>query len=69
MSTAATPTRERTLSAAQARVRWRMGTEARGLILVMALLLTFGLALVIEGLFQWKWGSSGAPYPNPIPGG
>ena len=32
-------------------------------------LLTFGLALVIEGLFQWKWGSSGAPYPNPIPGG
>jgi branched-chain amino acid transport system permease protein len=32
-------------------------------------LLTFGLALMIEGLFQWKWGSSGAPYPNPIPGG
>ena len=32
-------------------------------------LLTFGLALVIEGLFQWKWGSSGAPYPAPIPGG
>src|SRR5471032_1932791 len=32
-------------------------------------LLTFGLALVIEGLFQWKWGSSGAPYPSPIPGG
>ena len=32
-------------------------------------LLTFGLALVIEGLFQWKWGSSGAPYENPIPGG
>ena len=32
-------------------------------------LLTFGLALVIEGMFQWKWGSSGAPYPNPIPGG
>src|SRR5215204_1266741 len=32
-------------------------------------LLTFGLALVIEGLFQWKWGSSGAPYPSLIPGG
>jgi len=32
-------------------------------------LLTFGLALVIEGSFQWKWGSSGAPYENPIPGG
>src|SRR5258708_30768458 len=32
-------------------------------------LLTFGLALMIEGLFQWKCGSSGAPYPNPIPGG
>src|SRR6266550_9286429 len=32
-------------------------------------LLTFGLALVIEGLFQWRWGSSGARYPSPIPGG
>ena len=32
-------------------------------------LLTFGLALMIQGLFQWKWGSSGAPYDNPIPGG
>jgi len=32
-------------------------------------LLTFGLALVIEGLFQAKWGSGGAPYPSPIPGG
>jgi len=32
-------------------------------------LLTFGMALVIEGLFQWKWGSSGAPYPSPIAGG
>ena len=32
-------------------------------------LLTFGLALMIEGVFQWKWGSSGAPYDNPIPGG
>ncbi len=31
-------------------------------------LLTFGMALVIEGLFQLQWGSSGAPYPNPDPG-
>ena len=46
MSTAATPTSDRALSAAQVRVRWRMGTEARGLILVMALLLTFGLAVL-----------------------
>jgi cell division protein FtsW len=46
VSTAATPTRERALSAAQVRVRWRMGTEARGLILVMALLLAFGLAVL-----------------------
>ena len=32
-------------------------------------LLTFGMALIIEGLFQWRWGSSGSPYPSPIPGG
>ena len=32
-------------------------------------LLTFGMALIIEGLFQWKWGSGGAPYPAPIRGG
>src|SRR3977135_4363214 len=32
-------------------------------------LLPFGLALIIEGVFQWKWGSSGAPYPAPITGG
>jgi branched-chain amino acid transport system permease protein len=32
-------------------------------------LLTFGLALVIQGLFQYQWGSSGAPYPAPITGG
>jgi len=46
VSTAATPTREKALAAAQVRVRWRMGTEARGLILVMALLLAFGLAVL-----------------------
>jgi branched-chain amino acid transport system permease protein len=33
------------------------------------LLLTFGLALVIEGLFRWRYGSSGLPYPNPLSGG
>jgi cell division protein FtsW len=42
----ATPTRERALSAAQLRERWRMGPEARGLILVMAVLLSFGLAVL-----------------------
>jgi branched-chain amino acid transport system permease protein len=33
------------------------------------LLLTFGLALVIEGLFRREYGISGLPYANPIPGG
>jgi branched-chain amino acid transport system permease protein len=33
------------------------------------LLLTFGLALIIEGLFRQQYGSSGLPYNNPIPGG
>jgi branched-chain amino acid transport system permease protein len=33
------------------------------------LLLTFGLALIIEGLFRRQFGSSGLPYINPIPGG
>ena len=46
MSTTATPARERSLSAAQERIRWRMGPEARGLILVTALLLAFGLAVL-----------------------
>jgi branched-chain amino acid transport system permease protein len=32
------------------------------------LLLTFGLALIIEGLFRRQFGSSGLPYANPIPG-
>jgi branched-chain amino acid transport system permease protein len=30
------------------------------------LLLTFGLALIIEGLFRQQYGSSGLPYTNPI---
>ncbi len=33
------------------------------------LLLTFGLALILEGLFRRQYGSSGLPYANPIPGG
>ncbi|HEX5999578.1 MAG TPA: branched-chain amino acid ABC transporter permease [Hyphomicrobiaceae bacterium] len=33
------------------------------------LLLTFGLALVIEGLFRQQFGVSGLPYANPLPGG
>jgi cell division protein FtsW len=46
VSVAATPARDRALSPAQVRERWRMGTEARGLILVMAVLLSFGLAVL-----------------------
>jgi branched-chain amino acid transport system permease protein len=37
--------------------------------LVHGLLLTFGLALVIEGLFRIRFGASGQPYPVPITGG
>ena len=33
------------------------------------LLLTFGFVLIIEGMFRYKFGSSGQPYNNPIPGG
>jgi branched-chain amino acid transport system permease protein len=33
------------------------------------LLLTFGLALIIEGLYRQQFGSSGQPFVNPIPGG
>jgi branched-chain amino acid transport system permease protein len=33
------------------------------------LLLTFGLALIFEGLFRKQYGSSGLPYTNPLPGG
>ncbi len=33
------------------------------------LLLTFGLALILEGLFRRQYGSSGLPYDNPLPGG
>jgi branched-chain amino acid transport system permease protein len=33
------------------------------------LLLTFGLALIVEGLLSVVYGSSGLPYDNPMPGG
>jgi branched-chain amino acid transport system permease protein len=33
------------------------------------LLLTFGLALIIEGVFRHQYGVSGLAYPNPLPGG
>jgi cell division protein FtsW len=47
MASTATPRdRARDLSGGQVRDRWRMGTEARGLVLVMALLLAFGLAVL-----------------------
>jgi cell division protein FtsW len=45
MTSAAVP-RERALSSALVRERWRMGPEARGLVLVMALMLVFGLAVL-----------------------
>ena len=45
-ATMASPTRERAISMAHVRERWRMGAEARGLILVMAMLLAFGLAVL-----------------------
>ena len=44
-STAALP-QERAYTAAQVRERWRMGSEARGLVFVMAVLLAFGLAVL-----------------------
>jgi len=46
VSVSAAPARDRALSPAQVRERWRMGAEARGLILVMAVLLSFGLAVL-----------------------
>ncbi|WP_342129219.1 branched-chain amino acid ABC transporter permease [Hydrogenophaga sp. OTU3427] len=36
---------------------------------VYALLLTFGVALLMEGAFRLKFGVSGQPYPNPMQGG
>ena len=42
----AVPARERAVPLAQVRERWRMGAEARGLILMMSVLLAFGLAVL-----------------------
>ena len=36
---------------------------------VYALLLTFGISLIMEGTFRLKFGATGQPYPNPISGG
>jgi branched-chain amino acid transport system permease protein len=36
-----------------------------GLDPLYGLLLTFGLALIIEGIFRWMYGSSGQSYPVP----
>jgi branched-chain amino acid transport system permease protein len=36
---------------------------------VYALLLTFGLALLLEGAFRLKFGATGQPYASPISGG
>ena len=36
---------------------------------VYALLLTFGISLVLEGLFRMRFGATGQPFPNPIQGG
>jgi branched-chain amino acid transport system permease protein len=36
---------------------------------IYGLLLTFGMALIIEGLTRVKFGSSGLPFTSPIPGG
>lgn len=46
MSSAAVLPQERVSTSADVRERWRMGTEARGLVLVMAVLLAFGLAVL-----------------------
>ena len=45
MATAAMP-RARAIVVAPVRERWRMGREARGLVVVMAIVLTFGLAVL-----------------------
>jgi branched-chain amino acid transport system permease protein len=36
---------------------------------VYGLLLTFGLTLIVEGLYRKGFGSAGVPYANPMPGG
>lgn len=36
---------------------------------VYALLLTFGIAMLLEGVLRLKFGGAGQPYPNPMSGG
>jgi branched-chain amino acid transport system permease protein len=36
---------------------------------VYGLLLTFGITLIVEGLYRKGFGSAGVPYANPMPGG
>jgi branched-chain amino acid transport system permease protein len=36
---------------------------------VYALLLTVGMGMLIQGLFKYKFGIGGQPYPNPMSGG
>jgi branched-chain amino acid transport system permease protein len=36
---------------------------------IYGLLLTFGLTLIVEGLYREGFGSAGLPYANPLPGG
>jgi branched-chain amino acid transport system permease protein len=36
---------------------------------IYGLLLTFGMTLVVEGLYRKAFGSAGLPYENPLPGG
>lgn len=40
-----------------------------GLDPVYALLLTFGLALLLEGAFRYQFGATGQPYASPLSGG
>lgn len=40
-----------------------------GLEHLYALLLTFGLSMVLEGALRMKFGATGQPYPNPISAG
>ena len=36
---------------------------------IYGLLLTFGITLIVEGLYRKAFGSAGVPYANPMPGG
>lgn len=45
-----------------------MLSRLAGIDHLYGLLLTFGLALIIEGLFRHYYGASGLPYLNPLPG-